>query len=261
MITTSCDLACPGCDRFIDFDHSWHEPLSELKTNMDVWASRIQPKRVSLIGGEPLIHPYLCEIVSHTRKCFPNSIIEIFTNGILLNKQPNLIDTLIKNSPAFISITIHTRNQTVKNLINDNIKNYIQNKGIDFEISDATKGGWYKYRNISNNKIKPWNDNNAEESYRTCGVKLMPIIYKNKLYKCPPISMLKTQATKYNFLDDLDWKPYLNYAGLDVNCSHNELDAFIKNIFMPNYICGMCPAFPVISAQPEPIIKNKKYFK
>jgi organic radical activating enzyme len=261
MITTSCDLACPGCDRFIDFNHSWHETLDELKTNMDVWARRIQPKRISLIGGEPLIHPNLCEIVSHTRQCFPDSIIEIFTNGILLNTQPHLIDTLIKNSPSFISITIHTQNQIIKDLINTNIKNFIQDKDIEFEISDATEAGWYDYRKTINNKTKPWNDNNPEKSYKSCGVKLIPIVYKNQLYKCPPISMLKTQATKYNFLNDPDWEPYLNYTGLNVDCSDEQLDTFVKNIFKPNYICGMCPASPVLKAQLEPVIKNKKLLK
>ena len=29
MITTSCDLACPGCDRFIDHGHAFVEKFEE----------------------------------------------------------------------------------------------------------------------------------------------------------------------------------------------------------------------------------------
>jgi hypothetical protein len=44
---------------------------------------------LSLCGGEPLLHPYLTDLMSIARKFFyKNSYIIIITNGILLAKQP-----------------------------------------------------------------------------------------------------------------------------------------------------------------------------
>jgi len=259
MIITSCDLACPGCDRFIDFNHPWIESLDQLKENMNKWSTMLQPKRIALIGGEPLLHPQLNDIIVHTRKCFPNSIIEIFTNGIMLNKHPDLAKILQENNPTFISITIHNSSGVIKNRIYNNIKEYIAGKEIDYEVDDATAyKGWYDYRKKINGALKPWNDNDINASYRACGVNAIPIIYKNRLYKCPPISMLKTHATKYNMLNDVDWQPYLNYDGISADCNASQLKEFIDNIFKPHSICGMCPATPVLKIQQDAAVKNKK---
>ena len=84
-----------------------------------------------------------------------------------------------------------------------------------------------------------------------------PIIYKNRLYKCPPISMLETHLTKSLQLDDNDWKPYLEYKGLGVDFKESDLEEFIDNIQKPHSICAMCPANPVLKRQEEAIVKHK----
>jgi len=271
MVTTSCDLACPGCDRFIDYDHPWHEDLQELKSNMFEWGSRLDPDNFTIIGGEPLIHPGIYDIIKHSRHCFDHARIEIYSNGFFLPKRDKLLDILLENQPAKISITLHNRDTAIRQKIEDNIRKYIikdlpwveeenhiwRYQDVELEVSDPTQGGWYDYRQNLNGVLKPWNDRDAESSYHNCSANIYPIIYKNKLYKCPPISMLRTHAEKYNMLDDKDWEPYLKYEGLDVNCSEYELNGFINNIFHPHPICEMCPANPNLKPQEDAILKGK----
>ena len=51
------------------------------------------------MGGEPLLHPDAIEFLKHTRKVFPNSYIELVTNGLIFVQNPQsneFIDNLIE---------------------------------------------------------------------------------------------------------------------------------------------------------------------
>lgn len=271
MVTTSCDLACPGCDRFIDYDHPWHEDFEEMKSNMTAWSKRLDPDNFTIIGGEPLIHPKIYDILKHSRQCFDHARIEVYSNGFFLPKRKDLLEILIDIQPAKLSITLHNQQETVRNKVQSNIETHIirdldwetighgiwRYQDVELEITDPTQGGWYDYRQNINGVLKPWTDEDPESSYKHCSANIYPIIYKNRLYKCPPISMLETHANKYGLTDDKDWETYLKYKGLDVECSEYELQGFVHNIFEPHPICAMCPANPVLKPQEEAVLKGK----
>lgn len=271
MITTSCDLACPGCDRFIDYDHPWHEEFEELKENMFSWSKRLDPDNFTIIGGEPLIHPKIYDILKHSRTCFDHARIEVYSNGFFLPKRNNLLEVLLDIQPAKLSITFHNTNPTIRQKIEDNIRTHIirdlewklepnniwRYQDVELEVTDPTQGGWYDYRRNINGVLKPWNDNDPQSSYSKCSANIYPIIYKNRLYKCPPISMLETHAKKYGLDADDDWTEYLKYKGLAIDCSEYELQGFVTNIFEPHPICAMCPANPKLKPQQEALLKGK----
>jgi MoaA/NifB/PqqE/SkfB family radical SAM enzyme len=278
MVTTSCDLACPGCDRFIDHDHNWTEDYELLKERMEQWSKHFDPDNLTIIGGEPLIHPRIYDILSTATHYFDHATIEIFTNGLLLPKKPKFYKQLKKlNADIKVCISYHNRQQEIRNLIDNNIQKYFFDKdnwrmignrswksgSVVLEISDMTEGGWYDYRRNIGGKLKPWNDKDPESSYRNCEVNNIPIIYDGRVYKCPPISMLQTHAKKFGLTDDSDWIPYLQYKGLPANCAEEELEKFVKNIHQPHQICSMCPANPILKPQDEAKVKHnlKKLLK
>ena len=271
MVTTSCDLACPGCDRFIDFDHRWHEDFEEMKSNMLAWSKRLDPDNFTIIGGEPLIHPKIYEIIKHSRECFDHARVEVYSNGFFLPKRDQLLQVLIDTQPSKLSITLHNKDIDVRNTVQKNIEEHIikdltwdntehgkwKYQDVELEITDPTQGGWYDYRQTIDGVLKPWKDNDPISSYSKCSANMYPIIYKNRLYKCPPISMLETHATKYGLNDDADWEAYLKYKGIALDCSDYELGGFVSNIFAPHPICNMCPANPVLKPQDEAVLKGK----
>lgn len=271
MITTSCDLACPGCDRFIDYNHNWTENLSEIESNMNFWSKHLDPDNLTLIGGEPLLHPYIYRIIQIARENFNHSCVEIYTNGLLFPKRPKLVDKLLELGNCKISLTYHNQDPQIRNIIDKNIKKYVfknfnwyqtgpntwRYKDIEFETTDPTQGGWYDYRKNIDGVLKPWTDNDPQSSYNNCTANVYPIIYKNRLYKCPPISMLETHLTKTFQLGDEDWKPYLEYKGLSTDFKEQELEEFVNNISKPNSICAMCPANPQLKPQQEAVVKHK----
>jgi hypothetical protein len=86
-----CNLNCASCNHFsplageeyLDVDSYRNDcaRIAEL-TNGHI-------EMIRLMGGEPLLHPQLIEIMKISRQFFDNgTLIEIVTNGILLPKQP-----------------------------------------------------------------------------------------------------------------------------------------------------------------------------
>lgn len=272
MITTTCDLACPGCDRFIDYDHNWTQDYNDLESSMKEWSTKLDPDHLTIIGGEPLIHPRIYDILKTSRRYFDHSVLEIYTNGFLLEKRQDIVDVMLDLQPAKISLTIHNQDPGVRKKIENLADTYIFDKlpwtqtdsltfryeNLYFEITNPTTlGGWYDYRKIVNGKVKPFEDNKKGDSYYNCTANIYPIIYKNELYKCPPISMLKTHLTKYDQLDDNDWQDYLAYKPITLSSPSIELEEFINNIHYPHDICRMCPANPEFKNQEEAIVKSK----
>lgn len=274
MITTTCNLSCEGCDRFIEYNHDWTADYEQIVDDIQRWSLRLNPTNVALIGGEPLIHPKLYNILRETRKNFKTSKIEIFTNGLLLHKKDKLIEVCREVGNAKILVSIHNkqkniRNYVLKNVVDFLVKDYDWVKRLDrdnywrlddvgFEIMDHVRdANWVFHRKNINGILKPWNEGHPEISYANCASYQCPIVYKSRLYKCPSISVVRTHLEKFNLENDPDWQPYYKYKGLGLDCNEDEMQNFIDNIYKPHVICNMCPSKPKAINQPEAILKHK----
>lgn len=102
-----CNLNCKGCDNFspiaepslIDVD-VLEKDLIRLSELCDGTA-----KRIHLLGGEPLLHPDVIDIMRIVRKYFQNAQIDVYTNGVLLDKQNEEFWETCKNEHINIVVT------------------------------------------------------------------------------------------------------------------------------------------------------------
>ena len=85
--TTHCQLKCPGCYRGVSQnDHSpVHMDLSELMAEVDFLTKERNVQTISIAGGEPLLYPYLDELISYIRA--KDIKIVVLTNGLLLDES------------------------------------------------------------------------------------------------------------------------------------------------------------------------------
>jgi MoaA/NifB/PqqE/SkfB family radical SAM enzyme len=84
-----CNLNCAGCDHGSPVaDESFLE-LDVFEKDMRRLAELSEGMLgiIRLLGGEPLLHPELFSFIKTTRMFFKNSIIELVTNAVLLEKQ------------------------------------------------------------------------------------------------------------------------------------------------------------------------------
>jgi len=75
-ICEACNIRCEHCTHFSPFRGAIHSK-EELIGSLERWGKRIVPRELSILGGEPFLHPSLAEIVVAARKAFYASRIVI----------------------------------------------------------------------------------------------------------------------------------------------------------------------------------------
>jgi MoaA/NifB/PqqE/SkfB family radical SAM enzyme len=104
-----CNLNCKSCEHF--------SPLSEKKfLDINVYEKdciRLSKLTggivddISLLGGEPLLHPLIVDFMIISRKYFPIGMIRIITNGLLLAQQPDTFWKACKENNIAIYISVY----------------------------------------------------------------------------------------------------------------------------------------------------------
>jgi len=78
--TSNCNLYCDGCYR--DNRNNSHKTLDEIEHELNIFQKYRKTDGVSIAGGEPLLHPQICDIVRLIRKKGWKPVIN--TNAITL---------------------------------------------------------------------------------------------------------------------------------------------------------------------------------
>jgi sulfatase maturation enzyme AslB (radical SAM superfamily) len=115
-VTNSCNLHCHGCNHLANYGYGGPFKAKELVDWIKPWKDRLYFKRISLLGGEPLLNPYLKDICIAYRRLFSQkeTKLRIITNGILITKCPWLKE-LIQEYHVHIQISLHVFTGKTKN--------------------------------------------------------------------------------------------------------------------------------------------------
>jgi MoaA/NifB/PqqE/SkfB family radical SAM enzyme len=89
-VVDHCNLKCKYCANFCPLAHEKYLGVEEFDRDCERLSSLSSGKikTIRLLGGEPLLHPRLIEVMAVTRKHFPLSGIDLVTNGLLLLRMP-----------------------------------------------------------------------------------------------------------------------------------------------------------------------------
>ena len=88
-ILDHCNLRCKSCDHFAAIAEERFVSLDDIKKDLAQMSKILNGDvtRIGVMGGEPLLHPQLKEILFSTRLFFPKTLIQLVTNGLLLLRQ------------------------------------------------------------------------------------------------------------------------------------------------------------------------------
>lgn len=88
-IVDHCNLRCQGCVHFSCIAEEHFVTVESIKRDLDRMSELLHGEvtRISVMGGEPLLHPDLQKILAVTRSSFPGSTVLLVTNGLLLLKM------------------------------------------------------------------------------------------------------------------------------------------------------------------------------
>ena len=125
-----CNLKCAGCTHFSSIAREEYADLDEFRRDINRLSELTGgiTRFINLLGGEPLLHPQICDFFDEARNAFPNTVIRVVTNGIkLIDMEPIFWENCRKNR-IIIGITKYP----IGIDYDERIKK-IQVEGIDYE--------------------------------------------------------------------------------------------------------------------------------
>ena len=267
-IISSCNLDCPGCDRFCNYEIPYHISVEDFEKDSSLWGNLCTFDTITLIGGEPFMHPNLLDLYKISLKNFKAKSINIATNGTLFHKSRNIniVDHMLSlGHNTTLEVSIHLNDDNEKRKIFKNIKEYflknykwekidsrrLKFKNVLITIKDYTGKDWvwHPYNRFIDGKLKPYNDKNPKLSWERCSFADCVSIFKGRMYKCARLALLGHYLEKYNSHKDPDWAPYYKYKGICPSDDVSIISDFIAKREVYEEVCNMCPAYELAVPQ------------
>jgi organic radical activating enzyme len=180
-IIRSCNLACVGC-----MTHSNHKNIKGIvRVNesihwLEFWSAKLQPKAITLFGGEPLLHPEFTEWAQTVRRIWgPTVPVSLNTNGYYLDTLLDHIPLLFSdNSPTDIAMSMVVSYQTATEPYLSKVTNSFENlkqKVLEYYLSlpGVTSAKWNLWLDEKDINTKQWfnlvvNGRSTRIGFTTC---------------------------------------------------------------------------------------------
>lgn len=81
-----CNFSCRGCSHFSPISKNYFVEPNQVFNDFSTLAKYYRSKYIKIIGGEPLLHPDLIEIIDAVRSSGISDYIQVVTNGHFLAK-------------------------------------------------------------------------------------------------------------------------------------------------------------------------------
>ena len=265
-ITNVCNLACPQCNRFNDWNFSGYQKWRDYKDDYTKWSKKVRLQRICILGGEPLLNPTICEWITGINKLWDKRV-QVLTNGTRLNAVPGLYDAINsyrKDGGNWLGISIHNMNDLNKHF--DEAKKFLKGK-ISYSEgrnNPETWGAGYAFSDENGVHLHYWKEDDfyqaavqkvdgkfvlhnsdPEQAHSKCGfVKSMCYHFiKAKLYKCGPVALFPEFDDQHKFdISEEDRKLLHNYQPLSVHQFDNYGKDFIYKIDDVIPQCKFCPS-------------------
>ena len=249
MVTQFCNLSCVGCSNYADLKHTGYVPWQIGRQEIESWLPRLDIKEFGIMGGVPLINPEIKTWIRGLRELLPNSPIRFSTNGELLDKHLDVVETAHEVGNFVFKITVHQHSERVEAVIakifgmykwepvrEHGINRYRTDRGLRFQIN-RPQTFIKTYRNDYAN-MRPF-DSNPADSFAICIQQTCPLMLGGRMYKCSTLGGLEDTLKRFGVTDP-SWQPYVGQY-ITPASSDSDIEAFLNNFGQANRVCRMCP--------------------
>ena len=223
QIIDHCNLNCTNCNHFCPTLKPWLMSMEEFQENILAIKENIPViKTITLLGGEPTLHPQLAEMCAYVRNTLPEVEIIVFTNGVNLTQLFEKKNIFKENNVAF-HFTIYP----------DYTK---QNDIIEF-MEDYDNLDILEVRIAMNESLVATTQQDADFNFYNCTHHAIPCFsVKNKrLYICP----FSTHVNRFSDANNLNI-PDDDLNSLALEDIKGDMDKVQDFCFTPKPICGYC---------------------
>ena len=205
-IIDSCNLNCRGCLFGCNRNgEKEYMSLAGIKRDLMRMAELFEDiPWIRILGGEPLLHPELAEVVACVRELFPDTEIDVCTNGLLIPRIGGHILQAFKNQ----HITVHISGYEPTYEILDTITARLDEYRLEYTVLKREQ--FYKFYTLEH-------CHSQVESYANCPSAGCRELYRGRLCKCSAVlafERLNQQfGTAYKVERNQDW---LDLYDLDI---------------------------------------------
>jgi len=228
-ISHHCNLNCQGCDHFSPLAEPRFYELEEFSRDINR-LSELSGKTlgiIKLMGGEPLLNPNIIDYMKVSRECFPNTRIEIVSNGIILNNQSKEFWESCNKYSIIIVLTKYPIN-TNYTLAEETAKKYNVKLEYYGDTNEVIKQSYHMPMDLDGNQ-------DCKTSFLNCYHANNCVMLKNgKLYTCTVAPNIE-HFNKY-FGKDL---PLTDYDGIDIYKANN-IQEVLQFLAKPIPFCRFC---------------------
>ena len=262
-------MTCSQCNRFNDHDFSGWQRWSDYEAQYTEWSKKIRLQRVTLLGGEPLLNPSICDWITGLNRLW-HKRVNVLTNGTRLNQVPGLYDAIASYQPVndgknWIGISVHNANDL--ELYFDEVKKFLPGTVDFFDGKTNPTQTWnanYAFRDsngiqinlylqnkfnksaIQRNQLGTFllHQNDPEAAHSVCGFAKHQCYHfiRAKLYKCGPVALFPEFDQQHHLtISDEDRELLNSYRPLTIDEFDQHGQQFIDDIDEVIPQCKFCP--------------------
>jgi hypothetical protein len=228
-ILDHCNLRCKGCDHFAAIAEERFVSLDDIKKDLAQMSKIFNNgvSRIGIMGGEPLLHPKLKEILINTRLFFPETIIQLVTNGLLLLRQDEYFWRICREQNIVIVNTKYPIN-----LDYETIKKTAAVHGVMFEYyGDTGSIAKTSYKMLMDIEGKQ----DPKKSFIECfHANTFPLLMEGKFYSCTVAPNVRHFNKKFGTRMELENGDFLDIYHVK---KASELFKFLSS---PKPFCRYC---------------------
>lgn len=229
-VVDACNLACEFCTHYSNFKGPANVmSVDDIRKEWGLWSPLINPERVHLIGGEPLLNPSIVEIVRLAFQVWNESTICLYSNGLLLKNHPELKEALRGGRYALgLHYGDHRDAETERF-----VRNFF-GPDVEVDIVDGSKE-WLQFYKFDSGIPVPYSDGNPRESWENCvaGQSRCYVLKSGKLWKCPQVAFADRAGVSH-------W--FDGYQPCFVN---DDIQEWLSR--EDEHCCSNCPAKPQLT--------------
>ena len=179
-IVKHCNVNCKGCDHFAPLTKGEFMNVKNFERDMTRIAELFgkDNREIFILGGEPLLHPEICRFLEIARELFPDALLHIDTNGVLLGRMDDAFWETCNKLRVDIKVTIYPLG-----LDFDSLRNMAKEKNVDLQLLQKIEPGGY--HRLWKAPLDVEGRQDALESFINCGQANRCITLENgRLFTC-----------------------------------------------------------------------------
>ena len=176
-----CNLNCRGCSHLANISPAVKVDIDCFTEELICLNDKFNVQTLRLMGGEPLLHPQISELLTIARKILPESRIELVTNGLLIPKMDQKFWAALRDENIVVSVSGYKPTMKISTRIIGLFESY--NVRYIFDVSSKQKDG-IQYVNEFHKCLTLEKDHNGRSSSRVCFGKNCYFYKDFKISKC-----------------------------------------------------------------------------